>query len=255
MKIWRYRLIYFRLFNNPTMIIGRSEFCLGSGERGVRVVSSSPDSGRRRTGERRSADRKHSGGDSSSSKNLYSRERGRSKSPRRNSWREDIKKISSWKEDKKFKMRDVKLVARYHSSKGDREQRHHSEKRPRNVSSREEEKHSVEGKQIAILRKDRPSLNPKSQNEVKNDKDKLGRKFEDNPLKRKLIGFAKREVRSKAEREAEERKGKYLSPMKEEPTVQQINQRCDSDSDELELGISDKDVFPELRDEGSGSAS
>jgi len=252
------------------MRLGRSKSCLGSGggARGRREVSSSPDSSRRRIGERRrSADRRHGGGcgESSFLKKVLSRERGRSKSPRRNSWREDIKKISSWREDRKSKSREVKIIKRPHSSKEDKVQRHQSEKRSRHILPREEVKHSrgssfakakketsVEFKKISFQRKEMSSLLPKSRSEAKESRDTLGIECEDNPLKRKLMGFGfgKREVRNKAD--CKDRKVDHSSLMKEDPSDDQGTVGC---GDELELSISDKDVFPELRVEGSESDS
>jgi len=229
--------------------LARSKSCLGTG--GRREQSPSPENHRRtgdKRGRRRSYDRKQDGGESSYLKRSIVRERGRnrSKSPRRNSWREEIKKIKSWREDKKIKRMGLEMKISHHRSKVDGEFK--------NLSDMSYKKFKKLAQKDGAPRETSPC------NKRKNRIDEPERL---NNKKERISLLARRDESSSSEnidesdtsrREFKVRQKKHGKKPARFCSVKIRRASCDSDSEELELSISDKDVFPELRDDCSKNA-
>jgi len=257
--------------------LARSKSCLGTG--GRREQSSSPENNRRtgeKRGRRRSYDWKQDGDESSSSNKIYCRAKGRnrSKSPRRNSWREEIKKIKSWREDKEIKRTGLEMKISRHRSKEYGEFKNLSDESckklkklakkdcvPRETSPCKKRKNRINEPRRLSNKKERLSLiarrdgsssskniggsstSDTSRKEFKGTQNKLGKK----PDRSSKEDISRRKVNRSCM--------KVLpSSLIEERTVEIRRASCDSGSEELELSISDQDVFPELRDDSSKNA-
>jgi len=261
--------------------MARSESCQGGrGSRG-RTPSLSPETQRKSVSKRKreiSVDMKLSGGGglmdlsrvTKKEQKGSSRERSRSKSPRRNSWREEIKDIRSWRED------GVERVVRVETSR-DQYRLGKSEQESKKTS-RGSVKHNKKVKKCLDLLERKSCFKARIAAEAsarvgkkrkedlkKNSRSLISRK-EKHPCNYKRRGILK--VCEKIKRSTSLEHGKasgVMNQVREELVIREVENtdvketltQADQEvfvkelveCEELELGINDEDVFPELREE------
>jgi len=223
-------------------------------------------------GGERSADRKYAGGaeSSRSTKDEYgdARGRSRSKSPRRNSWREEIKQIKSWKderENREIKFQDI----RHDRTRGNRGGRA-SQRRSKGFK-----KALIPGKKFDLLFTSGKFPKKDASARLQSKEMSISRRLDQkaNERKERLTPPSPLALQRRGERLSRWKQEEKLCNIKDvvtrrqdETSVEQSQppavgcvdrsaaqgssskDSADSD-DELELRISDKDIFPELRDE------
>ena len=255
--------------------MARSESCQGGRGSRRRTPSPSPETLRKSTHKRKEGSIANSGGDLVDLSRVVkkeqkgsSRERSRSKSPRRNSWREEIKDIRSWREDGVARFETPR--DRYTIGKKGRESKKTSrghikfDKKVKKCLDLLERKSCFKAR---IAAEASARFGKKKEDLKKNSRRIISWKEKQpyNDDKREIITSYERDKRSTSlelgkvsgvmNQVNEELVRKEVKKTDMKDTVSQTDQQVfvkastECEDVELELALDDKDVFPELRDE------